>query len=68
MNPAAKAFTYGILTFLEITVVVLFVMSLAAIAVISSLGARKRNRALENANALCLIGSASDHHVTDRQR
>ena len=63
MNPAPKALTYGILTFLEITVVVLFVMSLAAIAVISSLGARKRNRALENANALYLIGSASDHHV-----
>jgi len=51
------------LIFLEITVVVVFVMSLAAIAVISSLGARKRNRALENANALYLIGSASDYHV-----
>jgi type II secretory pathway pseudopilin PulG len=63
MNPAPKALAYGILTFLEITVVVLFIMSLAAIAVISSLGARKRNRPLENANALYLIGSASDHHV-----
>jgi len=51
------------LIFLEITVVVVFVMSLAAIVVISSLGARKRNRALENANALYLIGSASDYHV-----
>jgi len=39
MNPAPKALTYRILTFLEITVVVLFIMSLGAIAVISSLGA-----------------------------
>ncbi len=63
MSPAPKTLAHGMLIFLEITVVVVFVMSLAAIAVISSLGARKRNRALENANALYLIGSASDYHV-----
>ena len=39
MSPAPKALAHGMLIFLEITVVVLFVMSLAAIAVISSLGA-----------------------------
>jgi type II secretory pathway pseudopilin PulG len=63
MNPAPKALAHGVLIFLEIIVVVLFVISLAAIAMISSLGARKRNRALENANALHLIGLASDHRV-----
>jgi len=42
---------------LEITVVALFIASLAVIAVVSSLGARKRNRSLENARMLCLIGS-----------
>jgi type II secretory pathway pseudopilin PulG len=63
MSPAPKALAHGMLIFVEITVAVLFIMSLAAIAVISSLGARKRNRALENANALHLIRLASDHHV-----
>jgi hypothetical protein len=42
---------------LEITVVALFIASLAVIAVLSSLGTRKRNRSLENARMLCLIGS-----------
>lgn len=58
MNPARKALTYGVLTFLEITVVVLFVMSLAAIAALSALSSRKRNYALEDTNAAHLIRSA----------
>jgi len=48
------------LTFLEISIVVLVVMSLAAIASLSALGSRKRNRALENGNAPHLIRSGTD--------
>jgi hypothetical protein len=63
MSSASKALAHGILIVLEITIVILFVASLAAIAVLSSLGGRKRNRSLENARMLCLIGSATDHHA-----
>lgn len=59
MSSAAKALAYGMLTFLEIIIVVLVVMSLAAIAVFVSFGPRKRNRPLENAEVLCL----TDHHA-----
>ncbi len=61
MSSAPKALAHGILTFLEITIVVLFIASLAVIAVVSSLGARKRNRSLENARMLSLIDSTTDH-------
>jgi hypothetical protein len=54
MNPARKALADGMLIFIEITVVVLFVMSLAAIAALSALGSRKRNYALEDANGAAL--------------
>jgi hypothetical protein len=47
MSSTPKALAYGILAFLEITIIVLFISSLAAIAVLSSLGACKRNRPLE---------------------
>jgi len=47
MAAALKAFTRGMLTFCEITIVVLFVASLAAMAALSCLGTRKRNRACE---------------------
>jgi hypothetical protein len=60
MSPAPKALAHGMLTFLEITIVVLVVISLAAIASLSALGSRKRNRALENANAPHLMRSATD--------
>jgi len=60
MSPAPKALAYGVLTVLEITIVVLVVMSLAAIA-LSALGLRKRNYALEDTNAPHLIRSAIDH-------
>ena len=61
MSPAPKALAYGMLTLLEITIVVLVVMSLAAIAALSALGSRKRNYALEDINAPQLIRSAIDH-------
>jgi len=47
MAAALKAFTRGMLTFCEITIVVLFVASLAAMAALGCLGTRKRNRACE---------------------
>jgi type II secretory pathway pseudopilin PulG len=61
MSPVPKALAYGMLTLLEITIVVLVVMSLAAIAALSALGSRKRNYALEDTNAPHLIRSANDH-------
>ena len=61
MSPAPKALAYGMLTLLEITIVVLVVMSLAAIAVLSALGSRKRNYALEDTKALHFIRSANGH-------
>jgi type II secretory pathway pseudopilin PulG len=51
MSPAPKALAYGMLTLLEITIVVLVVISLAAIAALSALGSRKRSYALEDTNA-----------------
>ncbi len=59
MGSALRAIAYGILIFLEITIVVLFIMSLAAIAAFRSVGARKRNRRPETANVPCLIGSGT---------
>ena len=47
MAAALKAFTRGTLTFFEITIVVLFIASLAAMAALGCLGVRKRNRASE---------------------
>jgi hypothetical protein len=43
MALALKAFTRGTLTFFEITIVVLFIASLAAMAALGCLGVRKRN-------------------------
>jgi hypothetical protein len=47
MAAALKVFTRGTLTFFEITIVVLFIVSLAAMAALGCLGVRKRNRASE---------------------
>jgi hypothetical protein len=47
MAAALKAFTRGTLTFCEITIVILFIASLAAMAALGCLGVRKRNRASE---------------------
>ena len=47
MGAALKVFTRGTLTFFEITIVVLFIVSLAAMAALGCLGVRKRNRASE---------------------
>ena len=47
MAAALKVFTRGTLTFFEITIVVFFIASLAAMAALGCLGARKRNRASE---------------------
>ena len=52
MAAAFKVFTRGTLTFFEITIVVFFIASLAAMAAVSCLTARKRNRALEIPRAL----------------
>jgi len=47
MEAALKVFTRGTLTFFEITIVVLFIVSLAAMAALGCLGVRKRNRVSE---------------------
>ena len=47
MAAALKVFTRGTLIFVEITIVFLFIASLAAIAALACLGTRKRNRASE---------------------
>jgi hypothetical protein len=47
MAAALKVFTRGTLTFCEITIVVLFIALLAAMAALGCLGVRKRNRASE---------------------
>jgi hypothetical protein len=47
MAAALKVFTRGTFVFCEITIVVLFVASLAAMAALGCLGGRKRNRASE---------------------
>ena len=59
MGSALRAIAYGILIFLEITIVVLFIMSLAVIAAFRSVGARKRTRRPETAKVPCLIGSGT---------
>ena len=59
MGSALRAIAYRILIFLEITIVVLFIMSLAAIAAFRSVGERKRNQRPETANVPCLIGSGT---------
>ena len=52
MVAALKVFTRGTLTFFEITIVVFFIASLAAMAVLGCLGARKRNRPSEISGVL----------------
>ena len=47
MSPALKACARRVLTFVQLVIVVAFVVSLAAIAALSCLGARKRSRASE---------------------
>jgi hypothetical protein len=47
MAAALKVFTRGTLTFFEITIVVFFVASLAAMAAVGCLVARRRNRVSE---------------------
>ena len=61
MSPAPKALAHGMLTLLEITIVVVVVMSLAAIAALSALASRKRNYALEDINAPHFVRSANNH-------
>ena len=52
MAAALKVFTRGTLIFFEITIVVLFIASLAAMAALGCLGPRKRNRPSEISGAL----------------
>ena len=52
MSLALKACVRGFLTFVEITIVVLFVLSFAVIAALGCFGARKRSRASEIPNVL----------------
>ncbi|HET9366964.1 MAG TPA: hypothetical protein VFO22_02755 [Candidatus Udaeobacter sp.] len=52
MTAALKVFTRGTLTFFEITIVVLFIASLAAMAALGCLGPRKRNRPSEISGVL----------------
>ena len=52
MSPALKACARGVLTFLQIMIVVTFIVSLAVIAALNCLGARKRSRACEIPNVL----------------
>jgi hypothetical protein len=52
MAAALKVFTRGTLTFFEIAMVVLFIASLAALAVLGCIGARKRNRPFEISGVL----------------
>ena len=52
MSLALKTCARGLLTFLQIIIVVAVVVSLAVIAALSCLGARKRSRACEIPNVL----------------
>ena len=61
MTAALKVFARGTLTFFEITIVVLFVASLAAMAALGCLGVRKRNRSFE------ISGALFDRLNSDRQ-
>ena len=47
MAAALKVFTRGTLIFFEITIVILFIASLAVMAAVGCLGVRKRNRPSE---------------------
>ena len=52
MAAALKVFARGTLTFFEITIVVLFIASFAAMAALGCFGVRKRNRPFEIVGAL----------------
>ncbi len=52
MSLALKTCARGLLTFLQIIIVVAFVVALAVIAALSCLGAGKRSRACEIPNVL----------------
>ena len=52
MSLALKACARGVLTFVQFTIVVAFVVSLALIAALNCFGARKRSRACEIPNVL----------------
>jgi hypothetical protein len=60
MSFALKACMRGILTLVHFIIVVAFVVSLAAIAALGCLGARKRARASETANML--LDRFGGHH------
>jgi hypothetical protein len=62
MAAALKVFTRGTLAFFEITIVVLFIASLAVMAALGCLGVRKRNRPSE------ISGVLFDQLNPDRQR
>ena len=50
MSLALKACARGVLTFVQFTIIAALVLSLALIAALNCLGARKRNRASEIPN------------------
>lgn len=52
MSLALKTCARGVLTFVQFIIVVAFVVSLAVIAALGCLGARKRSRASEIPNVL----------------
>jgi hypothetical protein len=52
MSPALKACARGVLTFVQFIIVVAFVVSLAVIAALGCLGARKRSGTFEIPNVL----------------
>jgi hypothetical protein len=52
MSLALKAFGRGVLTFVQFSIIAALVVSLALIAALNCLGARKRSRDCEIPNAL----------------
>ena len=52
MTAALKVFARGTLTFFEITIVVLFVVSLVTMAALGCLGVRRRNRPIQISGVL----------------
>ena len=52
MAAALKVFMRGTLTFFEITIAALFIISLAVMAAVGCLGVQKRNRSSEIAGVL----------------
>jgi len=52
MSLALKACARGVLTFVQFTIIAVLVVSLAVIAALNCLGARKRSRACEIPNVL----------------